>query len=111
MNTDKEKGMYEDIMKAFTDSQIIAENLICSAFSMKEGQCMFIPKQLFKKAFPESAIGTFIDGRSPEDRFLENLPGTNYGAYKLQRDIITGDLTLSRQPCGKERVREDCDRR
>lgn len=72
---------------------------------------MFIPEQMFNGAFPDSQIGRLIDGRPPEDRFLEKLPGVNYGAYKLHKDIITGNFTLSRHPCGTERVRKDYDKR
>jgi hypothetical protein len=81
------------------------------AWSMKPGECLRITRWEFNEAFPHSVIGAMIDGRSPEDRFLEKLPGTNYGAYRLHKDILTGDYTLSRHECGTERLREDWDRR
>jgi hypothetical protein len=86
------------------------DEIISAAWSMSEGYCFRFTDRDFKDAFPIN--GWFLgDQRPPEDRLLENLPGVNYGAYKLDQDIISRDWTLCRYPCGKHKVREDWDRR
>jgi hypothetical protein len=85
------------------------KHIIQMAWNMQEGQLLNISREDFDEAFPANYL-PYGDQRPPVDRFLEQLPGVNYGAYKLEQDY-KGDYVLSRHPCGDEKVREDWDRR
>ena len=85
--------------------------IIGAALKMKPGESIRIGRHQFNEAFCPSLLASFFDSRPSEDRLLEHLPGVNYGAYELHKDLITGDYTLFRYECGTERVREDWDRR
>lgn len=87
-----------------------AELLVAQALQMKEGQCLTISRHDFDEAFPKNPY-VFGDQRPPVDRFLEKLPGVNYGAYELNFDEFKREYRLCRFECGKQRTREDWDRR
>lgn len=88
----------------------LSEYLVNMAWKMKVGESFKIDLSTFQKAFPQNNYMALYDPRSPEDRFLEKLPGVNYGGYTLNQNILNGDYILSRHECGNDRIRIDCDR-
>jgi hypothetical protein len=61
-----------------------------------------LDRSVVRTGFP-AAVG----GRPSEDQILDNVPGSNYGAFLCRRDVATGDYIVSRhEPSGKP-IRRD----
>jgi hypothetical protein len=74
---------------------------------MKEGEAHTFAGMFFREAYPTNPV----TGAPTVDRFLESKIAANYGAWRVTHDPIADTYTVFRHPVGKERVREDFDRR
>jgi hypothetical protein len=84
------------------------ERIIDDCHSMKVGQAITFDRRVIADAFGRNSI--FSD-RPAIDGLLENLMGSNYGAFLATVDPLSGNVTISRHEPGDERGREDWDRR
>lgn len=74
---------------------------------MAEGEERKFSGRFFREAYPKNPI----TGAPTLDRFLESRIAANYGAWRVRHDFVEDTYTVSRHPVGRERVREDFDRR
>ncbi len=59
----------------------------------------------FDKRVVRAGFPAIVGGRSSEDQILDNLPGSNYGAFLCRRDVATGDYIVSRHEPSGELIR------
>lgn len=83
----------------------VKEITLAKARSLRVGQAMRISIVTLQDCFG----GPW--GRPPLDDLLEQLPGSNFGAYRTFQEPITRDILLTCHDTDGVRVRHDWDRR
>ena len=61
----------------------------------------------FDRSVVRAGFPAAIGGRASENQILDNLPGSNYGAFQCRRDVATGDYVVSRHEPSGEPIRRD----
>jgi hypothetical protein len=61
----------------------------------------------FDRSVVRAGFPAAVGGRPSEDQILDNLPGSNYGAFRCRRDVATGDYIVSRHEPSGEPIRRD----
>ena len=74
---------------------------------MKEGEHQTFAGSMFREAYPTNPV----TGAPTIDRFLESKVAANYGAWRCTHDFYSDTYAVSRHPVGRNRVRDDFDRR
>lgn len=86
---------------------IRSEYIRAQCYQMKEGERLRIECDAFNRAFPCGWPSIY---ETSEQAFLSGMIGSAWGTFTVTRDIVTGDVTICRNPAGDKRVYCDPDR-
>ena len=75
---------------------------------MVVGQRARFSGHVFREAYPTMPL---VEGRPPEDQFLESKVSANYGAWKVHYDLLGDFYEVSKHEPGPKIIRRDWDRR
>ena len=81
------------------------DQLLQHALKMSVGDRWEVDRRTMQAAFGRRGI--LAGTRTPEDDFLDQLPGADYGAWTCKQDVITGAYRIARHREQARRVRED----
>ena len=69
--------------------------------SMKPGQCYALDRDTFDRVF---AVRPLSEHRTPEENCLSGLVGSAYGSFLVTRDLMTGNVTVSRHETNEQDI-------
>jgi hypothetical protein len=80
--------------------------------NLLEGMRFNVPEREWRRlAAPYSSSVALLLGASAHETLMENLVGSSWGAWIVERDVVTGNILIQRHPTGDKRTSVSSDRR